>query len=254
MIVFDGLYSFASVGLSVLAVMALRFARRGRGRAVPLGPRGGRTRRRHRQGRDPRRALRVCGGAGRRRHRRRRPRRRGRLGDPVRGAGHGGRAGGRCRAATRRPLRPGQGRGGRVAGRRPAVGPRARRVRRGGGPRGHRPLRARGLRRPGHGGARFGGVPQGAGDAGDRRDAGAARHVAAGAGPRVAPGGGRVGARAVCVRRRDPAGVQDRWPRDVEDGLRRGRVVRGSDGGGLAERGPLPTSTTGWPPWATNSR
>jgi cation diffusion facilitator family transporter len=37
MIVFDGLYSFASVGLSVLAVMALRFARRGADDRFPWG-------------------------------------------------------------------------------------------------------------------------------------------------------------------------------------------------------------------------
>ena len=37
MIVFDGLYSFASVGLSVLAVMALRFARRGADERFPWG-------------------------------------------------------------------------------------------------------------------------------------------------------------------------------------------------------------------------
>ncbi|HEU4998844.1 MAG TPA: cation diffusion facilitator family transporter [Lapillicoccus sp.] len=37
MIVFDGLYSFASVGLSVLAVMALRFARRGPDDRFPWG-------------------------------------------------------------------------------------------------------------------------------------------------------------------------------------------------------------------------
>ena len=37
MIVFDGLYSFASVGLSVLAVMALRFARRGPDERFPWG-------------------------------------------------------------------------------------------------------------------------------------------------------------------------------------------------------------------------
>src|SRR4051812_50166952 len=37
MIVFDGLYSFASVGLSVLAVMALRFSRRGADERFPWG-------------------------------------------------------------------------------------------------------------------------------------------------------------------------------------------------------------------------
>ena len=37
MIVFDGLYSFAAVGLSVLAVMALRFARRGPDDRFPWG-------------------------------------------------------------------------------------------------------------------------------------------------------------------------------------------------------------------------
>lgn len=37
MIVFDGLYSFASVGLSVLAVLALRFARRGADDRFPWG-------------------------------------------------------------------------------------------------------------------------------------------------------------------------------------------------------------------------
>jgi cation diffusion facilitator family transporter len=37
MIVFDGLYSFAAVGLSVLAVLALRFARRGADERFPWG-------------------------------------------------------------------------------------------------------------------------------------------------------------------------------------------------------------------------
>lgn len=37
MIVFDGVYSFVSIGLSVLAVLALRFSGRGGGRALPLG-------------------------------------------------------------------------------------------------------------------------------------------------------------------------------------------------------------------------
>ena len=37
MIVFDGLYSFAAVGLSVLAVLALRFARRGADQRFPWG-------------------------------------------------------------------------------------------------------------------------------------------------------------------------------------------------------------------------
>jgi len=37
MIVFDGLYSFASVGLSILAVLALRFARRGPDDRFPWG-------------------------------------------------------------------------------------------------------------------------------------------------------------------------------------------------------------------------
>lgn len=37
MIVFDGVYSFVSIGLSVLAVLALRFSRRGGGRALPVG-------------------------------------------------------------------------------------------------------------------------------------------------------------------------------------------------------------------------
>jgi cation diffusion facilitator family transporter len=37
MIVFDGLYSFVSVGLSILAVMALRFARRGADERFPWG-------------------------------------------------------------------------------------------------------------------------------------------------------------------------------------------------------------------------
>jgi predicted Co/Zn/Cd cation transporter (cation efflux family) len=37
MIVFDGLYSFVSIGLSVLAVLALRFSRRGADERFPWG-------------------------------------------------------------------------------------------------------------------------------------------------------------------------------------------------------------------------
>ena len=43
MIVFDGLYSFVSIGLSVLAVLALRFTSRGSRRTLSLGPGGRRA-------------------------------------------------------------------------------------------------------------------------------------------------------------------------------------------------------------------
>src|SRR5438270_12100654 len=38
MIVFDGLYSFVSIGLSLLAVLVLRISRRSPGPAYPVGP------------------------------------------------------------------------------------------------------------------------------------------------------------------------------------------------------------------------
>src|SRR5688572_20980566 len=115
MIVFDGLYSFVSIGLSVLAVLALRFSRRKADERFPWG----------REAAEPLVVMikaatlgALCRGRRDPRHRQWRPGGRGRFRCRLRSGGHARRSGGRAGAPAGQPgwLRPGPRRGRRVAG------------------------------------------------------------------------------------------------------------------------------------------
>ena len=237
MIIFDGLYSFVSVALSLLAVWALRAARSGPDERYPWG----------REIFEPLtiavKAVALAGlclyalvGG---------------VGDLLSGGreidagwavdlrdrGHRRRHRGVARAAPDEPRRhrPGAGRGRRVDGRRPAVHRHPRGLRHSAGPAAHRQRRARPLRRPGDGRPHLGDLPEDPGAAGLRGPARGAHDERRARRARPGDRGRRRRRAGVGARRAGGAAVQGRLPAG-----RRGRLPGGERG---RPRAPSRSST-----------